>query len=67
MVLLPVYERTRIICPELEGCLLIYARVILGLSPPREEKYCGCSRARCYEEYLDLRSRKERRLGEIAC
>jgi len=55
----PVYERTRLNCAELQGYLLIYARVILGLSPQVKKIYCGRSRARCYEDYLDLRRRKE--------
>jgi hypothetical protein len=42
---------------------LIYARVRLGLSPQGKEIYCGCSRARRYEDYLDLRWRKEEQDG----
>jgi hypothetical protein len=51
----------RLICTELQGYLLIYARVRLGLSPQAKKIYCGCSRARRYEDYLDLRGRKEER------
>lgn len=38
-------------------------RVILGLSPQGKKIYCGCSRARCYEDYLDLRIRKGEEAG----
>lgn len=63
MVLPPVYERTRLNCTELQGYLLIYARVILELSPQGKKIYCGCSRAKCYEDYLDLRGGKEEEDG----
>jgi len=65
-VVLPrVYENTRLICTVLQGYLLIYARVILGLSLQGKKTCCGCSRAKCYEDYLDLKGRKKRRMDEI--
>lgn len=63
MILPTVYKRTRQNCTELQSWLLIYGRVILGLSPQGKKIYCGCSRARFYEDYLDLRRRKKEKAG----
>jgi hypothetical protein len=63
VVLPPVYEPTRLNCTDLQGYLLIYAHVIFGLSPQGKKVYCGCSRTRCYDDYLDLRRRKEEEDG----
>jgi hypothetical protein len=61
--LTPVYKRTRLNFTELQSYILIYAPVILGLSPQGKKIYCACSRAGCYEDYLDLRRRKEEENG----
>ena len=66
MVLPPVYERTRLICTGLQCYLLIYVRVILGLSLQGKKTCFGCSRAKCYEAYFDLKRRKKRWMEEIA-
>ena len=65
VVLTPVYERTKLIFTELQGCLLNYARLMLGLSPQRKKVYCGCSKARCYGAYLYLKRRKKKKIEGI--
>ena len=59
VVLPPYYKLTILNCTELQVYLLFYARVILELSPQGKKICCGCSRAKCYEDYLDLRWGKE--------